>query len=133
MGEICHTSNEFLFVIERCLVLLLSFPMSSCAVEFEVLAGLLLGIHFFLDVTLCDTVTQYYIPEDMNPLSPCILDVFTLLPEPPVSFVMSVCPHASAWLFVYMYVFQHNLFLIMFYQLQRSALVTWVINMKYNQ
>jgi hypothetical protein len=103
MGEICHTSSEFLFVIERCLLLLLSFPLSSYIVEFEVPTGVLLGIHFFLNLTLCDTETQYYIPEDMNPLSPCILDVFILLPEAAVSFVMSVCPHVSAWLFMYMY------------------------------
>jgi len=90
-------------VIERCLLLLLSIPMSSFAVKFEVLTVVLLGIHFFLDLTLCDTVTQYYIPEDMNPLSPCIIDVFALSPEAPVSFVTSICPHVSAWLFLYMY------------------------------
>jgi len=77
--------------------------MSSFAVKFEVLTVVLLGIHFFLDLTLCDTVTQYYIPEDMNPLSPCIIDVFALSPEAPVSFVTSICPHVSAWLFLYMY------------------------------
>jgi hypothetical protein len=103
MCEIFHASNEFLFVIEKYLLLLLSFPMSSFDVEFEILTGVLLGIHFFLDLTLCDTVTQYYVPEDMNPLSPCILDVFTLLSEAPVSFVASICPHISAWLFLYMY------------------------------
>jgi len=94
---------SFFFVIERCLLLLLSFLMSSFAVEFEVLTGVLLGIHFFLDLTLCDRVTQYYTTEGMNPLSPCILYVFALLPEAPVSFVTSVCPHVSAWLLVYMY------------------------------
>ena len=105
-------------MIEKCLLLLLSFPKSSFAVEFEVLAGVLLGIHIFLDLTLCDTVTQYYVLEDTNPLSPCILDVFTLSPEAPVSFVTSICPHISAWLCLYMYIFQHNLFLLLFYQLQ---------------
>jgi len=71
--------------------------MSSYIVEFEVLKGVLLEIHFFLDLTLCDTVTQYYIKEDINPLSTCILDVFVLSPEAPVSFATSVCPHISAW------------------------------------
>jgi len=76
--------------------------MSSFAVEFEVLTGVSLGIHFFLDLTLCDTVTQYYIPEDMNPLSPSIIDVYALSPEAPARFFTSICPHVSAWLFVYM-------------------------------
>jgi len=72
--------------------------MSSFTVEFEVLTGVLLGIHFFLDLTLCDTVTQYYVPEDKNPLSPCIIDVYPLLPETPASFVTSICPHVSVCL-----------------------------------
>lgn len=103
MGEICHTSNEFLSVIERCLLLLLSFLMSYFTVEFGIPTGVLPGIYFFFDLTLCDRVTQYYTTEGMNALSPCILDVFALLPEAPVSFVTSIFLHVSAWLFVYMY------------------------------
>jgi hypothetical protein len=53
-----------------------SLSMSSFAVEFEVLAAVSLGIYFFFNLTLCDTMTQYYISEDMNPLSPHTVKVF---------------------------------------------------------